>query len=83
MMAEGFSETRGEFAELRGEMQTGFAAINKRVDLLDQKVDRVDVKLDQHRQETKDGFAGVYRLIGGLSATLTDHEGRLHAGEGE
>jgi uncharacterized coiled-coil DUF342 family protein len=83
MMAEGLSETRGEFTELRGEMQTGFAAVNKRIDLLDQKVDRVDAKVSQHRRETKDGFAGVHRLIGGISTTLTDHEERLRELEGE
>jgi hypothetical protein len=38
---------------------------------------------DQHRQETKDGFAGVHRLIGGISTTLADHEGRFRALEGK
>src|SRR5260370_25977406 len=74
MMAEGFAETRDSFAEVRDEMKTGFAAVNKRVDLLDQKVDRVDGNLDQHRQETKDGFAGVHRLIGGISAYHPRHQ---------
>jgi hypothetical protein len=33
---------------------------------LSYKVDQLDMKLEAHRQETKDGFAGVHRLIGGL-----------------
>jgi hypothetical protein len=41
---------------------------HKRLDVLNQKIDGVDAKLDQHRQETKDSFAGVHRLIGGISA---------------
>ena len=49
---------------------------------LNQKIDRVDTKLDVHRQETKDGFAGLHRVVGGLSHTLADHEERLKALEG-
>ncbi len=83
MMAEDFAETRDSFAEVRGEMKTGFAAVNKRFTVVGQRIDQLDAKLDQHRQETKDGFAGVHRLIGGISATLADHEERIKALEGE
>ena len=47
------------------------------------KVDQVELKLDEHRQESKDGFAGLHRLIGGISTTLTDHEERIRAFEGD
>ena len=46
------------------------------------KVDQIDAKLDQHRQETKDGFAAVHRVIGGMSHTLADHEERMKTLEG-
>ncbi len=83
MVENGFTEMRTQFTDLRNETKADFAAVNKRIDLLDQKIDRIDAKLDQHRQETKDGFAGVHRLIGGMSATLSDHEERLKALDGE
>jgi hypothetical protein len=85
------------FADLRGEMTAGFAAVDERfagvderiagidkhMNVLDQKIDHVDAKLDAHREETKDGFTAVHRAIGGLSATLVDHEERLKVLEGE
>ena len=83
MMAEGFAETRDSFTEARAEMTAGFAAVDKRFTVVGQRIDQLDAKLDQHRLETKDGFAGVHRLIGGISSTLTDHEERLRALEGE
>jgi tetrahydromethanopterin S-methyltransferase subunit G len=82
-MGEQFERIDRRFDTLSGEMRDGFAAVNKRVDLLDQKVDRVDAKLDQHRQETKDGFAAVHRFIGDISTTLSDHEQRIKELEGE
>ena len=47
------------------------------------KVDQLDAKLDQHRQETKDGFDTMRRVMGGMSHTLADHEERIKALEGE
>jgi len=82
-MGEQFEHIDRRFDTLRGEMRDGFAAVNKRVDLLDQKVERVDAKLDQPHQETKDGFAAVHRFIGGVSTTLADHEERINALEQE
>ena len=40
-------------------------------------------KLDQHRQETKDGFDGFPRVVGGMAHTLADHQERIKALEGE
>ena len=37
-------------------------------------VDQLEFNLGEHRQETKDDFAGVHRLVGGISTTVTDHE---------
>jgi tetrahydromethanopterin S-methyltransferase subunit G len=82
-MGEQLQHIDGRFDTLRGEMRDGFAAVNKRVDLLDQKIDRVDAKLDQHRQETKEGVAAIHRFIGGISTTLADHEERIKELEGE
>ena len=93
MMANGFAEMHDRFekidsrfdaidARLEG-AEHRFAGIDKRLDVLNQKIDRVDAKLDVHRQETKDGFAGPHRVVGGLSHTLADHEERLKALEGE
>jgi len=87
MVANGFVEMREKIetsvGSLRSEMTAGFAATNKRVDVLNQKIAQLDTKLDQHRQETKDGFAGLHRVIGGMSHTLTDHEERIKSLEGE
>ena len=60
-----------------------FQAVDRRIDNVSYKVDQLDHKLERHRQETKDGFAGVHRLIGGISATLADHEHRIRELEGE
>jgi len=60
-----------------------FTDVNKRIDSLTYKVGQLDQKLEAHRQETKDGFAGVHRLIGGISHTLADHEERIKELEGE
>jgi predicted nucleic acid-binding Zn-ribbon protein len=84
---------KSEFDSVRGEMRDGFAdvqgkfidvnirfdAVDKQMAMLDQKIDHIDAKLDAHRGETKDSFATVHRAIGGLSATLVDHEERLKA----
>jgi hypothetical protein len=60
-----------------------FVGLDKHLNVLDQKIDHVDAKLDAHRDESKDGFATVHRAIGGLSATLVDHEERLKVLEGD
>jgi len=60
-----------------------FTDVSKRIDNLSYKVDQLEGKLDQHRQETKDGFAGIHRAMGGMSRTLTDHEERIKALDGE
>jgi len=57
--------------------------LDRRIDLLDQKIDRADGKLGAHSEETKDGFAGIHRVIGRTSYTLVDHEERLKELEGE
>ena len=53
------------------------------INSLKQKIEQLDQKLDQHRQETQDGFAAAHRVIGGISHTLADHEVRIKALEGE
>lgn len=86
MMANGFAEMRDQFATLErhiGDVDGRVLGVERGVDVLKYKVDQVELKLDQHRHETTDGFAGVHRLIGGISATLTDQEERLRALEGE
>jgi hypothetical protein len=72
-----------EFAGVRGEMAAGFAASSNSLDVLNKKVDRVDAKLDQHRQETKADHATLRGVVGSMSHTLTDHEERIKALEGE
>ena len=66
------SEMHGGFTELRAEMKTAFAGVNKRFAVMGQRIDRLELKVEAHRQETKDAFLGLHRLIGGISATLTD-----------
>jgi len=85
MMANGFAEMRDQFATLEnhiGDLDTRVMGVEKGLNGLRYKVDQVDAKLDQHRQETKDGFAGVHRVIGGMSHTLADHEERMKNLEG-
>jgi hypothetical protein len=79
-MANGFAEIEQKIETAVGGLR---AAVDRRIENLAYKVDQLDMKLDQHRQETKDGFAGVHRLIGGMSHTLTDHEERIKVLEGE
>jgi DNA anti-recombination protein RmuC len=76
MVESGFAEMRGEFAEVHSKIDN----VEKR---LNEKINRVQANLDHHRQETKDGFSGLHRVIGGISSTLTDHEERLKVLEGE
>ena len=90
MMANGFAEIREQFAALEShvgdlDMRVGGAeaGLSRRIDNLRYKVDQVDLKLDQHRQETKDGFAALHGVVGGLSHTLTDHEERIKEMGGE
>jgi predicted RNase H-like nuclease (RuvC/YqgF family) len=97
MMANGFAEMRDQFATLEthiGDVEvklgnrierldTRMGSVERGLENLSYKVDQLDAKLDEHRQETKDGFAGVHRLIGGLSHTLADHEERIKELEGE
>jgi hypothetical protein len=90
MMANGFAEMRDQFATLENHLGNVEAGLNQRVDSVERglkglsyKVDQLDQKLHQHRQETKDGFGGVHRVIGGMSHTVIDHEERLNALEGE
>ena len=83
----GFDRMDTEFAGVRDEISAGFAAVNKRIDGVQQnlgyRIDQLDQKLDQHRQETKDDFDAMRRVGGGISRTLTDHEERIKALEGE
>jgi predicted nucleic acid-binding Zn-ribbon protein len=78
-MHAGFANTDERFAAV----DERFTDVNKRIDNLNYKVDQLDAKVDAHRQETKDGFAGIHRVIGGMSHTLADHEERIKALEGE
>jgi hypothetical protein len=78
-MRDGFTDVEKKFAGLRTDMQLGFAAVDKHMDVLDQKIGHVDAKLDAHRKESKDSFATAHRAIGGFSATLVDHEERIKA----
>jgi len=86
MVKAGFDRMDGGFEEMRAgfsKTDERFKAVDKRIDNLSYKVDQLDAKLGAHRQETKDGFAGLHRVIGGMSHTLTDHEERIKALEGE
>jgi tetrahydromethanopterin S-methyltransferase subunit G len=84
MVQTGFAEMHERFEKIDERfdgVDRRFAGIETRLEVLDQKIDRVDAKLDRHRQETKDGFAGVHRVLGGISATLADHDERIKAFE--
>ena len=86
MMANGFAEMRDQFATLEnhiGDLDTRVMGVEKGVKGHSYKVDQLDAKLDQHRQETKDGFAAVHRVINSVAHTLADHEERLKALEGD
>jgi len=86
MMATAFAEMRDQFATLEnhiGDLDTRVGSVEKGLEGLSYKVDQLELKVDQHRQETKDGFLGGHRLIGGVPATLTDHEERIKALEGD
>jgi hypothetical protein len=84
MVQGGFADMNDRFSELRGETKAEFAAVNKRIDGVEKgltglsyKVDQLDQKLEQHRQETKDGFTALRGVMGGMSHTLADHEERI------
>jgi phage shock protein A len=93
MMANGFAEMRDQFASLEnhivdldthvGNLDARVVGVEKGLNGLSYKVDQLDAKLDEHRQETKDGFDAVHRVVGGMSHTLADHEERIEALEGE
>jgi predicted nucleic acid-binding Zn-ribbon protein len=85
-MDKGFQEMDERFEKVDERfvaIDQRFTDVNKRIDNLSYKVDQLDAKLDTHRQETKDGFDAVHRVIGGMSHTLTDHEERIKELEGE
>jgi phage shock protein A len=66
-----------------GNLDARVVNVEKGLQGLSYKVDQLDMKLDQHRQETKDGFAALRGVMGGMSHTLTDHEERIKALQGE
>src|SRR5260370_3505604 len=67
MRANGLAEMRDQFATLEnhigdldthvGHLDARVVSVEKGLKGLSYKVDQLDGKLDQHRQETKDGFA--------------------------
>ena len=91
MVADGFADMRVQIdasvGELRDEVKGDFAAVNKQMNGMQQslshRIDQVELKLNEHRQESKDAFSGLHRLIAGISTTLSDHEERIRALEGE
>jgi uncharacterized coiled-coil protein SlyX len=97
MVKAGFDRMDTEFAGVRGEMTAGSAAVNKRIDHLDTrvgsvekglqglsyKVDQLDAKVEKYHHETKTDIAALRGVVGGFSHTLTDHEDRIKALEGE
>jgi predicted nucleic acid-binding Zn-ribbon protein len=97
MMANGFAEMRDQFATLEthvGDVEvklgnrierldTRMGSVERGLENLNYKVDQLDDKLEAHRQETKDGFAAVRAVMGGISHTLADHEERIKELEGE
>jgi hypothetical protein len=78
-MRAGFAQTDERFAAA----DERFTDVSKRIDNLSYKVDQLDDKLGAHRQETKDGFAALRGVMGGMSHSLTDHEERIKVLEGE
>jgi hypothetical protein len=90
MMANGFAEMRDQFATLENHIGDVEAGLNKRIagverwlTGLNYKVDQLDAKVEKYHQETKTDFAALRAVMGGMSHTLTDHEERLRALEGE
>jgi septal ring factor EnvC (AmiA/AmiB activator) len=93
MMANGFAEMRDQFATLEnhigdldthvGNLDARVVSVEKGLKGLSDKVDQLDMKVEAHRQETKDGFAAMRGVMGGMSRTLADHEERIKALEGE
>jgi archaellum component FlaC len=86
LVKDGFDrmdERFGSVDEQLAKVDERFTTVNKRLDNLDYKVGQLDAKLDLHRQETKDGFAVVRAVMGGISHTLADHEERIKELEGE
>jgi phage shock protein A len=93
MMANGFAEMRDQFATLEnhiGDLDTHVAALDTRLlgverglNGLSYKVDQLDAKVETYHQETKSDLAAIRGVMGGMSHTLTDHEERIKALEGE
>jgi phage shock protein A len=93
MMANGFAEMRDQFATLEnhiGDLDTHVGALDTRVvgverglNGLSYKVDQLDAKIETYHQETKADLAALRGVMGGMSHTVTDHEERLRALEGE
>src|SRR6266704_3419830 len=81
MMANGFADMRDQFAALENHVGDVEVKLGNRIDGVERglqglsyKVDQLDAKLESHRQETKDGFAALRGVVGGMLHTLTDHE---------
>ena len=91
MVAKGFADVEVKIdaavGDLRTDMNGRLAAVetglSKRIDNLSYKVDQIDQKLDTHRQESKTDHAALRAVVGGMSRTLTDHEERIKALEGD
>ncbi len=84
MVAKGFADVEQKLDAVVGAAVGDLRSeVNKRIDTLSYKVDQLDGKFGQHHQESKDGFDAMKRIMGGMSRTLTDHEERIKALEGE
>lgn len=86
MMANAFAEVRDQFATLEnhiGNLDTRFLGVERGLNGLSYKVDQLDAKVEKHHQETKTDLAAIRGVMGGMSHTLSDHEERIKALEGE
>ncbi len=74
---------RDGFAELRGQMKTGFDAATKRVDSETRTSIAWTPSWTNTARKPRTASPACTALIGGISGTLTDHEERLRELEGE
>ncbi len=77
---EGFAEMRGEFRQVRGEIQEEFTAVNKKVDQvgqrLDSRLERLEGKIDEkfttfHRMLFQASWGFALALIGVIGVIAT------------
>ena len=65
------------FAELRGEMETGFTAVHSRIDGLDSRIDTLDSRIDGLDSKIDTGLAAVHSRIDTLDGRIDGLDSKI------